>query len=379
MFARRNGIRTNDTLSKKLNIDSLSKVYERPLRRFVKKYRKRIVKYGLLTVNVLLLVAVVSFVLRNPDSGQAVRTDKLSSVTDREGSLTNPLDKMTSADIAVHLSRLAGMDAEQAVAVTNQADSVNIDLAIVSTGEALVYKPQVVQTALKSRKDIISYVTQPGDTISGLAARFGVTSDTLRWSNGINGERLPAGKEIWVLPGVNGIIYTVQGGDTPDSLAQKYNANRDKIIAYNDAELSGLPVGERIIIPDGSIRIVRSYASASGFAFGNSPIYGGNAYVRGYCTYYVASRVAVPNNWGNANRWASAARASGWTVSQTPVVGAIAQTTSMHPLGHVAYVEEVSEDGTMIKYSDMNGIAGFGRVGYSDWVPASMYQAYIYR
>jgi surface antigen len=47
--------------------------------------------------------------------------------------------------------------------------------------------------------------------------------------------------------------------------------------------------------------------------------------------------------------------------------------------GHVAVVEAVSPDGTMIKYSDMNGLSGFGRVGYSDWVPATTYQNYIYR
>jgi hypothetical protein len=51
----------------------------------------------------------------------------------------------------------------------------------------------------------------------------------------------------------------------------------------------------------------------------------------------------------------------------------------MSYLGHVAVVEAVSEDGTMMKYSDMNGIAGWGRVGYSDWVPISFYQHYIYR
>jgi len=34
----------------------------------------------------------------------------------------------------------------------------------------------------------------------------------------------------------------------------------------------------------------------------------------------------------------------------------------------------------MIKYSDMNGLAGWGRVGYSDdWVPASKFPHYIYR
>ena len=66
-------------------------------------------------------------------------------------------------------------------------------------------------------------------------------------------------------------------------------------------------------------------------------------------------------------------------MSTTPKVGAIAQTDA-RGWGHVGYVEAVSPDGTMIKYSDMNGLAGFNRVGYSDWVPAlSKYQRFIYR
>jgi surface antigen len=87
----------------------------------------------------------------------------------------------------------------------------------------------------------------------------------------------------------------------------------------------------------------------------------------------------VPNNWGNANTWDNyAAITPGWVVSRTPVVGAVAQTDSGFG-GHVAIVEAVSADGTMIKYSDMNGIAGFGRVGYSDWVSTSYFPHYIYR
>jgi surface antigen len=87
--------------------------------------------------------------------------------------------------------------------------------------------------------------------------------------------------------------------------------------------------------------------------------------------------VAVPNNWGNANTWDNYAALSGWTVSSVPRAGAIAQSDAGWE-GHVAYVEAVSPDGTQMKYSDMNGLAGWGRVGYSDWVPANRFPHYIY-
>jgi surface antigen len=69
---------------------------------------------------------------------------------------------------------------------------------------------------------------------------------------------------------------------------------------------------------------------------------------------------------------------SGWSVSSKPTVGAIAQTPyAAGGEGHVAIVDGVSADGTQIKFRDMNGLAGWGRVGYSGWVSASTFPNYI--
>ncbi|HSX27265.1 MAG TPA: CHAP domain-containing protein [Patescibacteria group bacterium] len=328
----------------------------------------------MLIANVILLLAVVGFVLKNPSSGESVRQ---SSLVGTQANVTNPLDQVSSADIALHVSRLTNLF--ETPSVTEQADSVNARLAFAPSEEQVISKPQVVATALKSKKDIQLYKTLDGDSVSSLAAKFGVTSDSIKWSNSLTSNNLTAGRELFIPP-VNGLVYTVKNGDTPDSLARKYSSNKDAIIAINDAyaELGGLIVGDRIVIPDGSVTPARTARySYYGFAFGSSAIYGYNGYAYGFCTWYVASKIAVPANWGNANTWDNAARISGWTVSTTPVVGAIAQTDAGYA-GHVAIVEAVSSDGSQIKYSDMNGLAGWGRVGYSDWTPTSHFQHYIY-
>jgi len=135
-------------------------------------------------------------------------------------------------------------------------------------------------------------------------------------------------------------------------------------------------VGRRIIIPDG--RIVTSSVSYS-YSGSFTPRYSNTGYPWGWCTWYAAAQSGAPSNWGNANTWAYyAGLTPGWTYSSNPRVGAIAQT-SRGWAGHVAIVEAVSDDGTMIKYSDMNGLAGWGRVGYSGWAPAATFQHYIYR
>ena len=210
---------------------------------------------------------------------------------------------------------------------------------------------------------------QQGDTVSSLATKFGITSDTIKWSNALTSDTLTAGQELVISP-VNGIVYKVKAGDTIDGLASKYSASRDLIVAFNDAEVGGLPLNQYIVIPDG--RPLQAAPAPARLLFG------GGGYDAGWCTSYAAAKAGVPGGWGNANTWHLYAPLYGWTVSTVPQVGAVAQTTAGWA-GHVGIVEAVSPDHTMIKYSDMNGLAGFNKVGYSDWVPAiGKFQRFIY-
>lgn len=343
-----------------------------------KAYRRKVIRTSLLVSNILILGIILTFVLQNPNSDTAA-TPAISSSSETPA-VANPLDQVSSADIALTVARLGSLP--ETTAINNQAQSQAAEIALATTSNNVVNKPQVVATALKSSADIKDYTTVAGDTISSIAAKFGVTSDSIRWSNGRTGEAIAAGTALRIPP-VNGIVYTVNAGDTPDSLAAKFRASKDKIIAYNDAEIKGLVVGQRIIIPD-AVQVATAAAARpasvrGAFAWGIAPVYGSNGYDYGYCTWYVASRISVPSNWGNANTWSYYAPSSGWTVSKRPVKGSIGQTTGPG-YGHVALVEDVSADGTMIKYSDMNGLAGWGRVGRTaDWVSASRYHNYIYR
>jgi surface antigen len=324
-----------------------------------------------------MLAAVTTFVVNQRSSTTNVKS-ALSAANTSSTVLSDPLDQLSSADIAANVARATALP--EATAVTDQAETVNAQLAITQTSNNVVAKPQVIATAFKSNKDILTYVAENGDTVSSIATKFNVTSDSIRWSNNLISSTVNAGQKLYIPP-VNGIVYTVKSGDTPDSLASKYHANKEQVIEYNDAEIAGLTPGERIIIPNGQISTtVYSVAStsSSAFAWGTGPVYGFNGYDFGWCTWYVASQIAVPSNWGNASSWAYYAAMSGWSVSSKPTVGAIAQTPyAAGGEGHVAIVDGVSADGTQIKFRDMNGLAGWGRVGYSGWVSASTFPNYI--
>ncbi len=311
-----------------------------------------------------MLVVVGVFVLHTPKSAPVQSQNALATSND---SATSALDQLSSADIAVNVARMTSLD--EAVSVANKADTVNAQLAVTPADDTVVAKPQVVATGLKSRKDIQKYTVQDGDTVPKLAEKFGVTSDTIRWSNSISGDALQVGKVIYISP-VNGIVYTVKAGDTADSLASKYKSNKDQIIAFNDAELSGLRAGELIVIPDGDATPAptpRAASSYAGFAWGGGgAVYGGyNGYDYGYCTWYAAKRRSdigrpIPSNLGNASTWKALAQRAGIPVGGAPQAGAVIWTPPRDYYGHVGFVDSVDADGT-VHVSEMN-VAGWGRV-----------------
>ena len=380
---------TTSVVTQKLRLETTAK-RKRLFVRASRKLKKKTVRNSLLAVNVLVLFIVFAFIVHNTTSAQvnnqAAITNTVNGVSG-SSSQTNPLDQLSSAQIAVQVARMTGI--YEATSVTNLADSQAATTNVVPSDSQVISKPTVIATGndAKSNQDIVKYVAQNGDTVSSLAVKFGVTSNSILWSNSLTGNNLTAGQVLYIPP-VNGIIYTVKQGDTAATLAQKYNANSSDITSFNDAEISGLSTGEQIVIPNGNATVAdASLSGASGdggsysnsnYTFGYTPTYGSNGYDYGYCTWYVASQISVPSNWGNASSWATYAALSGWSVSPIPAVGSIAQTAyAAGGQGHVAIVTAVNGDQIYIK--DMNNYGdggGFGRVG-GGWVSASSFQNYI--
>lgn len=374
-------IRTHTTMLGRRFFGSRSnkRLIERRVRRVYTKSRKRFIRLGILSANLCMLALVIAFVVKSGNNGEAAQSSALASPN--ATAVTGPLDQVSSADIAVHLARATGLP--EATSVVNHADSISAIEATAPADTSVVAKPQVVSSALPSRKDIQTYTTLPGDTLSSIATKFGVTSDSIKWSNGITGNTIAIGVQIVMPPnGMNGVVYTVKAGDTPESLAQKFVASKDSIISFNDAEVSGLKPGERILIPDGTVPapVVRqSYSYYSGgFAWGGSAVYGANGYDYGWCTWHAANRRIqigrpVPSNMGNAISWYSVAQRSGLAVGTTPAAGAVLWHARLGGWGHVAFVEKINEDGS-IEVSDMN-YPIWGRVTYRT-VPPSEFGNY---
>lgn len=282
------------------------------------------------------------------------------------------VDQVAAAELAAE----AAMTADLAVAanVANLSISLNAKSELAQIDENMLSKPQIVQDA-GSGRGFKEYKAVAGDTVQTVAAQYGVSEDSVRWSNNLASDAISEGK-VLLIPGSTGIVYTVKSGDTPEKLAQKYRADTDRIVTYNDAEIAGLQPGQRIVIPDGIVpeterpgyvppaptpapRPSAPAAPSYGNYYANAGASVGNRYAYGNCTWYAYERRAelgrpIGSFWGNAVTWKSYAQSAGYHVNRTPAPGAILHDPySAPPYGHVAIVEQVHADGS-IRISEMN-------------------------
>nr|WP_068129859.1 LysM peptidoglycan-binding domain-containing protein [Nosocomiicoccus ampullae] len=110
-----------------------------------------------------------------------------------------------------------------------------------------------------------------------------------------------------------------------------------------------------------------------------------NNYAWGWCTWHVFEKRAqigskIGGTWGNANDWLASASSLGYTINNTPSVGAIAHsypgTNGAGSYGHVAFVESINGDGS-ITISEMGWNGTVGVVSYRT-IPASQVSTFNY-
>ena len=108
--------------------------------------------------------------------------------------------------------------------------------------------PAPVKQAMKAQ----TYKVQEGDTLLAIAARFGITPETVLWANNLgNGELLQIGEELTILP-VSGVLHSVGKGETLGEIAEAHLADVGKLMDANALEdADKLQEGQVLIIPGG--------------------------------------------------------------------------------------------------------------------------------
>lgn len=279
------------------------------------------------------------------------------------------VDQLSELYVVADLSDALNLASAADVASNYVVTTSMYDAGQTATGK--LEKPNI--TNITVSRGVVEHIVVAGDTMDALAAKYGITTDDIRWSNDKKTTDIEEG-ELLYIPSKPGIVYTVQAGDTAQSIAEKYGSSAAEIIALNDLEVSGLAEGARILVKGGTLPeeerpeyvppVVTYYYTYLGNNASRQNItvlgwfYGlGGPYAAGQCTQWAWYKWAqigreVPTSWGNAYSWAANAMASGYVVNHDPAPGAIFQSSSGW-YGHVGYVEAVNSDGSIVA-SEMN-------------------------
>jgi murein DD-endopeptidase MepM/ murein hydrolase activator NlpD len=116
--------------------------------------------------------------------------------------------------------------------------------------DGTLVKPMAVNTAVADGKDLLrSYKVRKGDTLTGIANRFGVSMMTIWWANKLSAKDSLVVGQTLTIPPVNGLVYSVKEGDSLESLASRFKVQADEIYETNGLEDRALLVGQTLILP----------------------------------------------------------------------------------------------------------------------------------
>lgn len=336
-------------------------------RKFNWEKAKEVLPYFAVFVLTLGLVALGSLDKQNADGALSLAS---FAANDYDVSVDQMSELYVVADLSDALKLASAADVASNYVIT----TTMYDSGQTATGK--LEKPAL--TNIDASRGVIEHTLAEGENLDTLAAKYGVSTDQIRWSNALKNNDVAVGTVLYI-PSTSGIVYTVKAGDTIDSIASKYGSNASEIVAMNDLEVSGISEGMRLMIKDGSLpeterpeyvapRPAYTAPATTVYAYtylGSTSerlnievigyFYGlGGPYGAGQCTQWAWYKRGgnVPSSWGNANSWAYNAAAQGYVVNRTPAAGAIFQTSSGWS-GHVGYVEAVNPDGSIV-VSEMN-------------------------
>ncbi len=159
------------------------------------------------------------------------------------------------------------------------------------------------------RAEVITYVIQGGDNIFDIASMFGLSPNTIVWSNREAIKDAPwliqPGLEIYILP-VDGVYHTVRIDETITDIAEAYEVEPSALYnEWNDLEEGeSLQEGQLLVIPGGKDEEISWTPPEPEYA-----VSGASQYSYGVCN-------GIESTGPGANGWFSlptgSTRVSGW-------------------------------------------------------------------
>lgn len=101
-------------------------------------------------------------------------------------------------------------------------------------------------------KEIKEYLVEPGENLSQIAQKFGLSLNTILLANDLGTRSVISPGQKLIIPPVDGLIHLVYKGESVSYLAKLYQAESADIIAFNEISEKGeIFAGDLLIIPGG--------------------------------------------------------------------------------------------------------------------------------
>jgi LysM repeat protein len=121
----------------------------------------------------------------------------------------------------------------------------NLNSDVLSIGQVLKIPVKEIDLG-----DTEIYQVKKGDTLYGIANKYGITVKELKAINNLQGDSLVVGELLKVPSGLSLTnSYVVSNGDTLYSIAKKFGTTVDKIKDDNKLTSNMLSIGQKLIIP----------------------------------------------------------------------------------------------------------------------------------
>lgn len=174
----------------------------------------------------------------------------------QRGRWARPFEQVSFAGLVILAILLAPIIAQSYTERTQSFGGVPLVLGVTTEATTSISE--------KPRDEIIIYKVKKGDTVSGIAKKFGISTDSIRWANDLKDiKSVKVGQGLKILP-VTGIAHKVQRGETVWSIAKKYNTDPQGTVDFpfntfvNDEKFT-LAVGQILIIPGGVMPKVKPW------------------------------------------------------------------------------------------------------------------------
>ncbi len=130
------------------------------------------------------------------------------------------------------------------------AYSISSDVLVADEyGYLIKMNPQTHASNRIGLTDYAVHTVVAGETLSTIAQKYGLSSNTIKWENNIsNANAIRIGQSLLVPP-VDGIGYTVKRGDSLGSIAKQYNVKVESIIAQNSLASETIRQGQSLFLP----------------------------------------------------------------------------------------------------------------------------------